>query len=39
MNAVLGVIGIILLGAVLIVALSACRVSGKIDDWERRDGR
>lgn len=39
MNAVLGTIGIIIIGIVLVVALSACELSGRIDEQERKDGR
>lgn len=39
METVLGVVGVIVLGAALLIALCACKVSGDISEWERRDGR
>lgn len=39
METALCVVGVIVLGVVLLVVLSACKVSGDIEDWERRDCR
>ena len=39
MEIVLGVVGVVLLGVVLLTILCACKVSGDISEWERRDGR
>lgn len=39
MKTVLCVLGVALVGVALLVVLSACKISGEIYDWERRDGR
>ena len=39
MKTALCVVGVIVLGFALLAALCACKVSGKISEWERRDGR
>lgn len=39
MKTVLGVIGIIVLGVVLFVALCACKASSEASKWEEFDGR
>lgn len=39
MEAVLCIIGVVVVGVALLVALGACKVSSDISEWERRDGR
>ena len=39
MKTALCAVGVVVLGVVLLTVLCACKVSGEISEWERRDGR